>query len=392
MRKCPVIDIHNDILLLDTPDECDYSKNLEDSGVWAAPVHNVKDDLDTLPFKRDSKKEEPRTPKTPAKLAQPITPSTQFKTGSSSASSTGGLQGAGTQDETVQVGEVDLATKFCVGCDFGALEPTTVDIAEGSTVRPWALKHHWGTLCLWCTRMMRVRYAWMRKQAVEKWLQQADNKSQFKLRSIAYVSMREEGKVKTTAEAVDERADALLRYGRMATDVMQKDAPFMQAMLVTDFKGDCVVNPIAQQRALVQVVVDGQKRLAFMCPSARPPNRLALPSNVVAGEGLWSQCEEDMQLLKDLSDDAFRQRQSNMNTQASLDNRSGYTRQCSQTFEDTQLSQELFGDSQPRRTRGLRGPHTPPKPPPLATYPLSGSELRTSPAWPMKRLEPPIMY
>jgi len=166
----------------------------------------------------------------------------------------------------------------------------------------------------------------------------------------------------------------------------------MQAMLVTDFKGDCVVNPIAQQRELVQVVVDGQKRLAFMCPSARPPNRLALPSNVVAGEGLWSQCEEDMQLLKDLSDDAFRQRQSNMNTQASLDIRSGYTRQCSQTVEETQLSHELFGDSQHRRTLGLRGPPIPPKPPPLATYPLSGSELQTSPAWPMKRLEPPIMY
>lgn len=192
----------------------------------------------------------------------------------------------------------DPLTKVCGGCDAPATLLTMMDEIAESSFRSWALANYWGALCLWCGRMMRVRYAFMKMPMLTKWLEQLENKAQFKACSVAYVSLREEGRIHLTADHIDRRVHMLRKYCHMMGESVD-EMRFFQTVPISD----CLkmANPVTLQLQLVQMSIDGRKRLGFKVPTAKASKALALPPNVVGCDGIATDEPADLELLQDFS-------------------------------------------------------------------------------------------
>ena len=195
-------------------------------------------------------------------------------------------------------GVVDPSTKACSGCDALATHLTILDTVANQEHRSWGIKNFWGPFCGWCARMMKVRFAWMKNPAVVKWLSADErNKRQFRLCSIAYISLREENKIHVSAADIDARVELLVRHSHS----LQEGHSFMHFIVATDFQVGQGTNPISGNCALVQLVVDGQMRLGFAVPSAQREHGIALPPNVIVGGTLVSDSKEDVQVVTELA-------------------------------------------------------------------------------------------
>lgn len=204
------------------------------------------------------------------------------------------------------------AKKICCGCDASALDLTAMDVEAGCELRQWALPHHWGSLCMWCHRMARVRFAFMRKSSITKWLNESSsNKLRFKLCSLAFVSLRAEGRIQLSPRTIDDRVDTLMRFGKLVWGSMDPNACLMQYVLMEDFAtGPIVVNLVVEGRVVVQLMVRGERRLGFAvpCPKTTQPSG-GLPANVLAAEGLATDRSDDLRVLADLAEAATRERE-----------------------------------------------------------------------------------
>lgn len=302
-------DLHRDLALLceEVDDSCAEEDSADGNNI-ADAAKTEQDMFEGQPTKVEKaagtelSEDAVRTPRKSATRPKPLVECKDELGGASSSS----VPPLAEEDGEGGAETVNLASKICDGCGKGALEPTKMDALEGFQNRQWALKHHWGPFCMWCARMQRVRFSWLKKTTLLKWLVQLGNRRQFRLSSIAFVSLREEGKVQLTAAAIDERVDLLLRYSKMVNDAVEQDSTFMQFMLVSDIvNATSFVNPVTHQRELVQLFFDGQPRLGFAVPAPRSCQQLALPGNVVASEGVQTANSDDLRIVRELAEAAL---------------------------------------------------------------------------------------
>jgi hypothetical protein len=99
---------------------------------------------------------------------------------------------------------VGWETKRCCCCGMTPMQPCSLDVALKRSLRKWSGTSFWGLLCWWCLRFVSTRYAWMNVTAVQKWLRDSpDNAREGRLGALAYVTLREEGKVHITVAMLE---------------------------------------------------------------------------------------------------------------------------------------------------------------------------------------------
>lgn len=216
-----------------------------------------------------------------------LTPRKHDKTGASSTSQTEARPASSSADS-------DPAKKVCSICACSALQLTVIEARAGEPHRQWGAKNLWGPFCGWCKKMLRIRFAWMKNPAVLKHIEDPSNLRHMALCSLAYVSLREEGRIQMTAGMVDQRLEALMKFGKAAEEA--SSTMHTQIVVIDDF-GEQSVNPVVVGAELVQVVVGGQRRLGFRTMAARPNGCIALPPQVVSRGGLVTDCPEDLERL-----------------------------------------------------------------------------------------------
>mmetsp|Transcript_14578 Transcript_14578/g.29533 ORF Transcript_14578/g.29533 Transcript_14578/m.29533 type:complete len:1421 (-) Transcript_14578:87-4349(-) len=106
--------------------------------------------------------------------------------------------------------------KVCDGCGAGVSDLTFHERNKGKEYRLWGLRNFWGPLCGWCAKMARVRYAHMSKAVLATYLANPENRPAFKIRSVAFVSIRQEGRQHISVEMLESRVAVIEQGAKLA--------------------------------------------------------------------------------------------------------------------------------------------------------------------------------
>lgn len=196
--------------------------------------------------------------------------------------------------------EVDLA-KVCVGCGATVQDCTAMEVAANIPLRAWGRRNHWGQFCFYCVRMSRTVWPHMKVPGLLRFIESAENKRMFKRNTLAYISLREEGKCHVDLHMIDNRARLLEKFGEFFANA--DDEGCKQYVLAPDV-ASVVDNPVLGRQRLCQMLVDGRRRLGFVVHQPMPANPIALPPIVVADPGLLADDPNDLKLVLNLAANA----------------------------------------------------------------------------------------
>lgn len=197
--------------------------------------------------------------------------------------------------------------KRCECCLMTPLEPTQLDLSSGSRYRKWGRLAFHGPLCWWCVRMSAVRFAWLNIPGVIKFLHSSDENAQDgQLASLAYISLREEGRVQITTAMVQARVSLFGRVHSVLPEIMS--TAHHQVVGIQEYAETMVSkfgNPV-EKFDIVQLRVDGALRLGVRLPAPRGDwcVRNGPLEDVRMGPYVQSSEPKDMEVLKSFAESA----------------------------------------------------------------------------------------
>lgn len=177
--------------------------------------------------------------------------------------------------------------------------PCTIDRDERRMNRKWALRNYWGPICWWCSRMQSTRYSYLNSAGFLKFLESApEHKEEAALASLAYISLREEGKVHISAAMVDIRCGLLRRMATMVPQVLSES--HYEVVPLQNFKDSASYgNPVERNLKIVQVRDGSDRRLGVMTPCPRQDSAvsLGLCARACMSASVQTDAQEDADLL-----------------------------------------------------------------------------------------------
>lgn len=179
--------------------------------------------------------------------------------------------------------------------------PTSLELQEKGRYRKWGRLHYHGPLCWWCLRMASVRYAWRNVPSFVKFLCAApENQVEAALASVAYVSLREEGRAQVSASMIQSRVALFTRLQGALPAILT--GQHWRTIPLNEFKDRCIEefgNPIEQQYEICELQLDGARRLGVKIPAPRPtrPTRPAILERANMGPFVASSDPEDFETL-----------------------------------------------------------------------------------------------
>lgn len=164
-------------------------------------------------------------------------------------------------------GELDL-DKQCILCLQTPRNPSNIDLEQGKHRRPWGLRHAYGPLCLHCKRMSQIRYGFMNTPKFVSGLDEGDrNKSEARVFALAWLSLREEGRVRITFGMLEARGNFINQILQMAGSLDVARHGMNEYMLLADYvAANPQANPIDDGFVVVQLRIGGKRRLGLQVP------------------------------------------------------------------------------------------------------------------------------
>lgn len=196
--------------------------------------------------------------------------------------------------------EIDLG-KVCVGCGATVQDRTALEVAANIQLRAWGRRNHWGQFCFYCVRMSRTVWPHMKVPGLLRFIETPENKRLFKRNTLAYISLREEGKCHVDLHMIDSRTRLLERFGEFFAN--DDDESCKQYVLAPEL-ASVVDNPVLGRQRLCQMIADGRRRLGFVAHQPMPANLISLPPVVVADPGLVADDPNDLKLVLNLAANA----------------------------------------------------------------------------------------
>lgn len=196
--------------------------------------------------------------------------------------------------------------KVCAVCGSLASHPSPLDLMEKRKVRKWGQPHFYGEHCWWCTRAISIRYAYLSGNAFAKWVGgSAENLSEAKATSSAYLSLREEGRAQVSIDQLFKRIEFC---DRIAAEwpAVREGVHSQISMLEEHHKAHPDDNPILAGCEIVQIEISGKKRLGVKHSAPLPPSTSQRPAfdNVKMSAALMTDEKSDWYLLEKLASKA----------------------------------------------------------------------------------------
>lgn len=135
---------------------------------------------------------------------------------------------------------------------------------------------------MWCWKCSRIRYGWMKLPQILQKLEEPAWKHQFKICALSFISSREEGRVQIVQTDIDRRSKLLCKFAEL---LKKRDGAHEPVVLIKDFIGQ-TENPIDMLRLVVQMQVDGEKRIGVLMPSPAPSRPASLPMAVACSSSV----------------------------------------------------------------------------------------------------------
>lgn len=176
-----------------------------------------------------------------------------------------------------------------------------MDLLKNSRHRTWGRLHYHGPLCWWCLRMAAVRYAWLNVPGFVKHVcASTDNQVEAALASLAYVSLREEGRAQVSASMIQSRVALFHRLHATLPAILA--GQHWQIIPLCVYKGNYLQeygNPIEKQYEICELHIDGSKRLGVKIPAPRgeKPARPAILERANMGPFVATSNQEDLDAL-----------------------------------------------------------------------------------------------
>lgn len=215
-----------------------------------------------------------------------------------------GTSATGSGDLGSQKGDDDEEpdpTKICIGCDSSVQDVTALEVAGQARFRAWGRRNHWGQFCFYCVRMSRIVWPHMKVPNLIRFIEVVDRKRIFKYNSLAFVSLREEGKCHIDLQMIDSRVRLLEKFGSFFAN---GEADLCKQYALAEDVAKISDNPVLQRQRLCQILVDGRRRLGFVVHNPMPATPISLPPVVVADPGLVTDEPNDLRLVLHLAEKA----------------------------------------------------------------------------------------
>jgi hypothetical protein len=95
--------------------------------------------------------------------------------------------------------------KECAGCSCCVSDLTPMETKMGLKCRTWALPNWWGPFCRWCDSLRRIQYPYLKGPALAAYVAVPAQRSVFRLGSLAYISIRAEGRTQINVDMIQNR-------------------------------------------------------------------------------------------------------------------------------------------------------------------------------------------
>lgn len=143
--------------------------------------------------------------------------------------------------------------------------------------------------------MSRIRYPNHKVPNLLRLVETCEGKRAFKLCSVAYLSLKEEGKGHIDLSSIENRVLILLKFGTAAAHV---DETGCVHNILVDEASALIADPLNYQ--VEQVVVGGVLRLSFRVPVPMPPlsSLPTFPPEVQVGRGVIAGKASDMKIIE----------------------------------------------------------------------------------------------
>lgn len=190
--------------------------------------------------------------------------------------------------------------KQCEGCDAAVAELTFWEQRHNMKYRLWNLKKYWGDLCGWCGRMSRVRFAHLSMPSIKKFLATPYNKDTFKMYTLCYITIRQEGRTQVIVEMLESRL-GVLQQCRLALqkDSVNRSSLYMY-MTLEEYSKTCFEDQLMPSE-YVQMSIDGKERIGVKLLKPQPKDRKPIEVSYLALDSrLRTDVDEDLQYLKQL--------------------------------------------------------------------------------------------
>lgn len=170
--------------------------------------------------------------------------------------------------------------KQCLICLQSPRNPSQIDLEQGKSRRPWGLRFGYGPLCLHCKKMTSIRYGFMHTPKLVSWLEGSErNKAEARVFALAWMSLREEGRVHITFAMLEARGNFIRQVLEMSSSLDVARHGMHEYMLLSDYAAaHPQTNPVDDGMVFVQLRVAGQRGLGLQVP--------------VAGEDLGMVCSQ----------------------------------------------------------------------------------------------------
>lgn len=179
-----------------------------------------------------------------------------------------------------------------MGCREMVSTLTFWEQQQGIEARLWNQKQYWGHFCAWCVKMARIRFAWMSlPQLYDHVSTSPQNADEFRHYTIAYISIRQEGRTQISAEMLENRLAVLFHCRSLL-----RPEEFYEYRLLPDFlKSTPECDP--RMLSVVQMSHEGAPRLGVQVLRPQPLEGTCPPSSMSLDSRLRSSAPEDLQAL-----------------------------------------------------------------------------------------------
>lgn len=203
--------------------------------------------------------------------------------------------------------------KACKICQKLKSEPSAMDKEAGRETQSWGLRKAYGELCAWCKKMVALRYSYMNQTRFLGWVDEhPTNLEESQMYALAYLSLREDGKVHVNTDLLEKRFSQLRQWLFQDIPCMRK-AAFAATMPLGELARRFPdVNPIAKQWPIQTILSDGQYCLGVEVPMQKPETAefvsKSVPMASLANSGVCTTKLSDIEALSRFALDATRVR------------------------------------------------------------------------------------